>query len=269
VAPHPGGRAERAVRVIGALTDLVLPTICAGCGITGHGDACRQCRDALAALVPSRTAPRPEPPGLPPCFALGAYEGPLRGLILAYKERGAHRLAGPLGRQLAGAVAAAASAPADSGFPRLDAVVLVPVPSTSAAIRERHGDHMSRLARHAVRQLRGTGRQAAVMAGLTAGARGDSSHLSAEARASSAVGAFRLRAGAAARIGAARKAGARVIVVDDILTTGSTLASIAQVLAGAGIPVDGAATIAATRRRSLSPNRVRPSGMRSDVGFSS
>jgi adenine/guanine phosphoribosyltransferase-like PRPP-binding protein len=59
-----------------------------------------------------------------------------------------------------------------------------------------------------------------------------------------------------------------VIVVDDILTTGSTLASIAGTLADAGVRVDGAATIAATRRRSLSPNRVRVPGQRSDVGFS-
>ena len=64
-------------------------------------------------------------------------------------EHGRHRLAGPLGALLAVAVARAAPA----GAP----VRLLPVPSTASAARERHGDHMARLATHAVRRLRAAG----------------------------------------------------------------------------------------------------------------
>ncbi|HEY2792312.1 MAG TPA: hypothetical protein VGJ28_08160 [Micromonosporaceae bacterium] len=90
-------------------------------------------------------------------------------MILAYKERGAYRLARPLGRQLARCVAMAARG--------ASALVVVPVPSTAPAIRERHGDHMSRLARHCVRELRRHGVPSAMISDLTAAARGDSSHL--------------------------------------------------------------------------------------------
>src|SRR5690606_40735344 len=59
---------------------------------------CRDCVADLAALRPHPTRPQPSPVGLPPCAALGDYDGALRGLILAYKERGRHPPARPLGR---------------------------------------------------------------------------------------------------------------------------------------------------------------------------
>ena len=53
--------------------------------------------------------------GMPPCVAAGPYGGALRGVLLAYKERGRHRLARPLGALLAGAVAELAPRPARPG----------------------------------------------------------------------------------------------------------------------------------------------------------
>jgi predicted amidophosphoribosyltransferase len=44
------------------------------------------------------------------------------------------------------------------------------------------------------------------------------------------------------------------VVLDDIVTTGATLAAVTGVLAAAGAPVAGAAVLAATRRR-LPPTR--------------
>ena len=58
------------------------------------------------------------------------------------------------------------------------------------------------------------------------------------ARQANLAGGFRLRAGA-------RRP---VVLVDDLVTTGSSLAEAARVLA-AGVPVLGAATVAATERR--------------------
>jgi predicted amidophosphoribosyltransferase len=49
-------------------------------------------------------------------------------------------------------------------------------------------------------------------------------------------------------------AGARVVVVDDIITTGATLVAVSDRLRGIGVRVDRCAVLAATRRR-LSGNR--------------
>ncbi len=124
----------------------MLPSACAGCGaerVRLTYGTCAGCAALLEALRPFRTAPVPPPPGLPGCVAVGAYQGALRGALLAYKERGRHRLARPLGILLATAVAAHARPGR--------AITLVPVPSTAAAARERAGDHMARLAGHAAR----------------------------------------------------------------------------------------------------------------------
>src|SRR5581483_2368521 len=94
-----------------ALADLVLPAACASCGNTGEKltyDVCAQCISAVEALQPRSVSPTPVPPGLPPCFARGEYDAELRELVLAYKERGRHRLARPLGALLAEVVASAA-----------------------------------------------------------------------------------------------------------------------------------------------------------------
>lgn len=245
---------------LSVLVDLVLPSRCAGCGVDGAGQLCPACRTGLASLVPTPTAPSPAPRGLPPCVALGAYEGPLRGLILGYKERGAHRLAGPLAGHLARAVALRIPA----GTP----ILVIPVPATAAAIRDRHGDHMTRISRPTVRVLQRSGLPAAMVRCLTARPKSDSSHLSAMARAEAAVDAFRVRARTVGRVVEAQRAGAAVIVVDDILTTGATMAAVASVLASAGVAVDGAATLAATRRRSISPDRGPVGHTGSDMGFS-
>jgi predicted amidophosphoribosyltransferase len=225
------------------LADLVLPTECAGCRVTGlrlrHG-ACARCVALLESLRPRPVRPTPAPAGLPDCVALGAYGGALREVLLSYKERGRHGLARPLGLLLAEVVAEAAG-----GVPR--PVLLIPVPDTGKAARQRHGDHLSRLARHTGARLRRAGWPVAVARPLHALPRPDSAALDSVARAA-ASSAFRLRA---ARLAALRQAarGRMVIVLDDIVTTGATLAAVARLLATAGVPVQAAALLAATVRR--------------------
>lgn len=228
------------------LADLVLPVRCVGCGRVEVGQLCPSCTGALSALVPVPAMPTPAPPGLPPCVALGAYDGVLRDLLLGYKERGAHRLAGPLGDALAIGVAAVAIR---LGYTRGVPLVLLPVPSTAAAVRQRHGDHMARLSRRAAGCLEASGWPAAVTTAVTARPRPDSTHLDAASRAAAAAGAFRQRPNQVRRLADAQRAGALVIAVDDVITTGATLAALTGRLAESGVRVSAAATLAATIRR--------------------
>jgi predicted amidophosphoribosyltransferase len=193
--------------------------------------------------------------------ALGVYEGPLRGVVLAYKDRGRHRLAPALGAQLARGVAAITArlgGPSGTGWlggPSGTGLVIVPVPSSPAAIRERHGDHMQRLAQHCVRTLTGFGWSAGLARPATAQPKADSAHLDAASRAAAARDAFRPRTRPAGRLARAAAAGARVVLIDDVITTGATLAALTSQLAAVGIPVFGAVTLAATQRR-MPPRRT-------------
>jgi predicted amidophosphoribosyltransferase len=227
-----------------AVADLVLPVECAGCRASHEPlrrGACARCAAELSALRPFPARPDPPPAGLPDCVAVGAYEGPLRQTILSYKERRRSGLAAPLGEMLAEAVARAAG-----GAPR--AVLLVPVPATAEAARVRRGDHMRRLAARAARRLRRAGWPAAVACPLRALPKPDAAGLDAARRAAVAQASFRVRPGRVPRT-RAKAAGRAVIVVDDIVTTGSTLAAVTTVLAAQRLAVDGAAVLAATRRR--------------------
>jgi predicted amidophosphoribosyltransferase len=232
-----------------ALADLVLPSACAGCGaerVSLRFGVCTGCAGGLAALIPVPAAPVPPPPGMPPCVAAGPYGGALRGVLLAYKEKGRHRLARPLSALLAGAVAEIARDPSRP-------VLLVPVPSTAAAVRERHGDHMWRLAAHAVRRLRAAGWQADHIQPLSASPRPDSASLDASARIAFAESSLRIRPG---RIRVLRREPTMrrtLVVVDDIVTTGATLAAVTSRLGEANVQVTGAAVLAATQLRKAVP----------------
>src|SRR3954469_19577207 len=232
-----------------ALADLVLPAACAGCGaerVPLRSGACATCVADLEALTPFATEPEPPPYGMPACVALGAYGGPLRSALLAYKEKGRHRLAAPLGTLPARAIAAAAVR--GGGGPGVP-VIVVPVPSTAQAMRERHGDHMARLATHAVRRLRAAGWQAAVTAMLRPRPRPDSASLDAAARAVAAENSLRIRRSRIPVSARAQTMRSTLIVVDDIVTTGATLAAVSARLQEANMQVTGAAVLAATRLR--------------------
>ncbi|MGK5738485.1 ComF family protein [Micromonospora sp. URMC 103] len=227
------------------LGDLVLPTDCAGCrqrrpGLR-HG-VCPQCVAALEALRPRSVRPTPAPAGLPPCVALGPYAGPLREALLAYKEHGRHGLARPLGALLAEVVAAAVGAARP--------VALVPVPDTAAAARARYGDHLDRLTRHCADRLGRAGWPVRVLRPLRALPRPDSVTLDSAGRAAAAEAAFRARPPRpGSRDGSAA---ATLVVLDDILTTGATLAAVSRTLTATGRVPAVAAVLAATEKRQQS-----------------
>lgn len=239
----PGGADGR---LLGVLADLVLPLRCAACGGPARGvAACARCLGEVAFCVPGATRPDPPPAGLPPCVAAAAYDGAVRELLLSLKEHGERTLAAPLGRALARAVVAG---PTGDGVPAgCRHLVLVPVPTTAAAVRQRGGDHLGWLVRHAARALRRAGWRVTVVRPLRARPKVDSTHLDRAGRARAAREAFALRRGW--RSARAPDRSARVVVVDDVITTGATLAAVSALLRAGGVEVSWAAALAATRLR--------------------
>lgn len=207
------------------LLDLVLPQECPGCGGSGRG-LCAHCLAGFGA--PRRHRPDPCPPGLPDLAVATAYDGAARAVLLAHKEHGRLALARPLGAALAAAVTLLDLPPR---------IVLVPVPSSPASVRARGHDHARRLATAAARRLPG-GCARPVLTGARQVT--DQAGLDAAGRAANLSGALRARR---------RLDGLVVVVVDDVVTTGATLAEAARALRAAGADVRGAAAVAATARR--------------------
>jgi predicted amidophosphoribosyltransferase len=213
------------VSLAAALADLVLPRCCVGCGRPGPS-LCQRCgpQDRVRLDVAGLSL-----------VAAGAYSGPLRAALIAYKERGRRDLAGPLGELLARSVALCPSA------------VLVPVPCAARAARARGGDHVLRLARVAARSSAGR----VVTPLRLARSVQDSAGLGLCDRAANLSGAMAATA--------PPDPGAGAVVVDDIVTTGATLREAARALDAAGWTVRGAAVVAATERRgSRSPGSALP-----------
>ncbi|WP_433512405.1 ComF family protein [Nonomuraea sp. CA-143628] len=249
------------------LADLALPQRCLGCGTKGPR-LCETCLDP----VPARRMPRPAPDGLPACWSAADYTGAVREAIVAYKERGQTTLAHPLATALAFTACHALASTADHALAYRSAtpvaltgpatpvalartatpvaLAVVPVPSSSRALRSRGHDPVGRLAALAVRQLAAFGHRAELWPALGQARQvGDQAGLSATQRAANLAASLRVTPAAKARPAAS------VLLVDDIVTTGSTLAEAARTLRVDGVDVLLAVTVAATRRRSCNPLR--------------
>ncbi|WP_066939970.1 ComF family protein [Streptomyces sp. NBRC 110611] len=224
------------------LAGLVLPVACAGCG-RPRTELCAECGRALTrgGRGARRVRLRPGPVGLPRVWAAAPYADEVRAVLLAHKERGALRLAGPLGGALAGAV---------RGLRPGRGPLLVPVPSARRAVAGRGHDPVRRIALAAAGDLRregagvGEGAGARVLAVLRQRRPvADQAGLNAPQRLANVAGAL-VVPGAAGRL----LRGRPVVLVDDLVTTGATLAEAARAVTVAGGRVSGAAVVAAPGR---------------------
>ena len=214
--------------------DLVAGGACVACGRPGRR-LCPWCAVALGARS-EPVRPSPCPAGLLPVHAAGDYDGTLRALVLAHKERSALGLARPLGRVVADVVTSVSD-----GHP----VVLVPVPSHPSVVRARGHDPVLRVVRRASRVLRARGTPTLVRRLLRVRGRPlDQAGLSARERRANLDGRFR------ALPARGDVYAATLLLVDDVVTTGATLREAQRALVAAGWRPDGAVAIAATRRRS-------------------
>ena len=184
----------------------------------------------MAALRPVPT----RAPGFPFTVSTAPYDAILRQLVAAHKERGALILTPFLAGRLAAAIEGVLLFTDSSA----SAVVLVPVPSARAAVRERGFDATWALARGLLGCSDGRRRSVPADCYTTYVRYVIRRGLSADQRATNLSGAFRVTSAAS---------GPPVVVVDDVVTTGSSLTE-AAALRQAGHYVVGAATVAATQR---------------------
>ncbi|MEV0678226.1 phosphoribosyltransferase [Actinosynnema sp. NPDC050436] len=204
------------------LINLLFPPRCAGC--RAEGAHC--CAPCLAAFGPPR---RVQVPGkCPPVFALADYRGPARELVLALKERGRRDLAPVLGALVAAAVP---ELPGHPGGGRN--WWLVPAPSRRAAARRRGGSHLVGIARCAGLPV---ARALAFAPGVV-----DSVGLGAAARRANVAGRVRL-----ARTGLPPP-GSAALVLDDVVTTGATVAACVSALKSGGFRVPAVLCLTSTR----------------------
>ncbi|QNG19428.1 ComF family protein [Rhodococcus triatomae] len=213
-----------------ALTDLILPFECGGCGRPGT----RWCAACAAELTdcPVRLHPRVDP--RVPVWALGPYSGPRRQAVVAAKERGRRDLCEPLGAALAGALGVL------GGWAELPEapLVLVPAPTRARAARRRGGDPVRRMAEAAV------GRARVCPALVVRRGVRDSVGLTAAQRQANLSGRVRLTRAGTNLSTYCRAREHAAIVVDDVLTTGTTAAESVRTLGRFGVQVAAVLVVA-------------------------
>ena len=175
-----------------------------------------------------RPVDRPVLAGGPPVFALGRYRGAGRRGVVAYKVSGRRDLARPFGHAVASALLGA-------GTRR--AWCFVPAPSRPLVARRRGGSHMARVARAAATALPGSVVSDCL---LTRRAVQDSVGLDAQDRLRNLSGRVGVRPH--------RLPGPElpVVLVDDVVTTGATIACSVEALRSAGREVSLAVVLTCT-----------------------
>jgi ComF family protein len=213
----------------GRLLDLAFPAHCAGCGVEGV-PICRACLPALDVRLG-------EPPGVPiglpasipaPLLQLewcAPYSGVVRRALHDLKYRGERRLAGPLGEAVARRWRRAGAG----------GDVLVPVPVSPERLDRRGYDQAVLVASAAGEDLglpvaRALERTRATVPQF---------ELDRAARASNVTGAFLATPASRPAL-----AGRWAVLVDDVATTGATLAACAATLLAGGAVAVSAVTVA-------------------------
>lgn len=253
-AKHRGGHSRRWLRAadqLGAaaaeLLALAVPADCVCCGAEDLA-LCVTCERQVRLLTRRPFRAEEQAPALMnvdggvilPVVAAGVYREELAQAVLSFKSHGQHQLVSVLARGLGQGISAAVAG--------VDGVCLVPVPSSTSAYIKRGFSPVQLLLAELRRgtAIAGTpvvdvirkSRRRAALEQLPGGQKG----LGRGARARRVRGSMKVP-----RRRRERVAGRRCIIVDDVLTTGATLAEAARALHLSGALVVGAVVLAATR----------------------
>lgn len=224
----PPGAVHALRRAVADAVALVYPVDCAGCGMPDVA-LCDRCAQALRPVAGTPIVPGVTVPGVVVHSGL-SFDGVAARTLRALKADGRTGLARALAPALA--VAAEAAWPVDAAARGVAGVVVVPVPTSRAALRRRGYRVAELLARRAGLAPHRALRCVRVPA--------DQRRLGRADRAVNVAGSMRA---------APTLAGRRVLIVDDVVTTGATLGEAARAVRASGGVVVGAATVASTPRR--------------------
>lgn len=254
-AEHAAALLRAADWVSGAAADLLalaVPVDCVCCGAEDR-TLCAPCGSRIRQLTREPFRAESGAPALMdvdgtimlPVVAAGVYRDELAQGLLSFKRHGQDQLGRNLGRALAVAVRAAARG--SSGF------TLVPVPTGTAAYVNRGFSPVHLLLKEAARQLPGL--DVADLLGKKPRVRlegpkalggqkdlGGQKGLGRGARSQRVRGSMQVKSRARTKV-----VGHPCIIVDDVLTTGATIAEATRALHLAGAQVRGAVVLAATR----------------------
>jgi len=227
--------ARYSAKIWGSALDLILPIQCVGCGTEGN-IICAKCVTTLNQLKPPYCSICSSPNTLSPCRecreipssvdgirAPYIFDGAIKQAIHAFKYRGVRAAAPSLARLLAGYLA----------NHRMPGEIIVPVPMHPRRLRQRGYNHSALLARELGKQAN------LVMADFGSPSLVLKQDLLTRTRDSlpqvEAASKPLRRENVSGNFGCqVDLSGTSVIVVDDVVTTGSTLSACAQALKDAG-----------------------------------
>lgn len=248
-----------AARMLGAALDLLYPPHCACCNrplaagankalcrgcaerIRWIGsDRCRRCGDGVGAgsgVVSECPSCRTHPPAFvhSACALAHYFDGPVRDLVLGLKFGAKLHAAEMLGRLLAQRVVRTELLPLPEAGPTLPTIV-VPAPLSRHGLARRGFNQAAELAACLARQLKLPLETRLLLKIRSTPPQATLSH---EKRRTNLAGAFACNP----RI-ARRCQGRAVLLIDDVITTGSTISECARTLVAAGIGEVRAAAVA-------------------------
>lgn len=229
-----GESAEARGALLAIVGELLSPTRCASCERPGEL-VCGECLRKMTRIDPAHACPlcgapfgelvctecRGEATAVDRCLAAAVFEGPPARIVRAYKDGGERRLAVEIARLMVGAARDAERLAPDRYAGLLsDADALVFVPVTAEAYRRRGFDHMEAVAREASRAC-----GAPMVDALLKHGSADQREFSREERLASSRDAYEV---------VEDVRGARLLLLDDVITTGATVGAAAAALKRAG-----------------------------------